>query len=502
MISYLLRRLFLLPLTLLAILFVNFVIINLAPGDPSLLSQISPTGDGTRQAGKEGELGREDQYLLFREHYGLTLPILWNRWPSISREWVLSQLNALVTRRAHPDDRKEMGAKQYNGLRISFGDRSRYLMPLLLAIAQDPSEPLALREMAVRFFVRGGMRNGFLGRKITAQQRLYNQKVAADNQLLRQLRWAPTDSDLSRAEKLLKLESWYAANRDLYRYEPSPGQRLNILFLETRLYRYFSRVLALDFGTMRNDANRMVIAEVGKRLKVSLTIAVVPMLITFVLCQLFGFLMALKQNRWQDVGLNLFFLILYATPVFVVAPFLIEKIALHHTFPFTELPVPTSGFHGPDADYLRMTSNQRLLDIAMHLFLPLIAVMYGSIAVQARLSRTAVLEVTRQDYVRTARAKGLPPFTVVWKHVGRNAAITIVTSLAASLGVILGGSLIVETIFGIDGFGRFFYEAILNRDYNVIMFSALAGSLLALLGYLLADIAYTFLDPRVTLEGA
>jgi peptide/nickel transport system permease protein len=500
MFSYLLRRLFLLPFTLLAILFVNFIIINLAPGDPSLLSQISPTGDGTRQAGKEGELGREDQYLLFREHYGLTLPILWNSWPSTSREEVLSQLNALVTRRSSPEAIKEMGAKQYNELRISFGDRSRYLMSRLLAVAQDEAEPLAVREMAVRFFVRGGTRNGYLGRKLTSEQRIYNRKVAADNQLLRQLRWSPTDSDEVRGEKLSQLVTWYQANRDLYRYEPDGTQRLMTLFLETRLYRYFSRVLTLDFGSMRNDANRMVIAEVAKRFKVSLTIAVVPMLITFILCQIFGFLMALKQNRWPDMGLNILFLILYATPVFVVAPFLIEKIALHHTLPFTEIPVPTSGFHSQESDYLRMTSDQRLLDVAMHIFLPLIAVMYGSVAVQARLSRTAVLEVMRQDYVRTARAKGVPPFTVIWKHVGRNAAITIVTSLAASLGVILGGSLIVETIFGLDGFGRFFYEAILNRDYNVIMFSALASSLLALLGYLLADIAYTLLDPRITLE--
>jgi len=106
----------------------------------------------------------------------------------------------------------------------------------------------------------------------------------------------------------------------------------------------------------------------------------------------------------------------------------------------------------------------------------------------------------RQDYVRTARAKGLPHQTVLVKHVGRNAAITVVTSLAASLGVILGGSLIVETVFEINGFGRFFYDAIVNRDYNVVLFSAFAGSFLTLIGYLAADLSYTLLDPRVSLE--
>jgi len=173
---------------------------------------------------------------------------------------------------------------------------------------------------------------------------------------------------------------------------------------------------------------------------------------------------------------------------------------LHHNFPFSDTPIPISGFTSPDAIYDRETSYQRVLDIFEHIWLPLAAIMYGSLASQARLSRTAVLEVLRQDYVRTAWAKGAAPFTILYKHVGRNAAITIVTSIAGSLGIVLGGSLIVETLFGINGFGKFFYDAVINRDYNVIMFSALAGSLLTLLGYLVADIAYTLLDPRLTLE--
>ena len=96
--------------------------------------------------------------------------------------------------------------------------------------------------------------------------------------------------------------------------------------------------------------------------------------------------------------------------------------------------------------------------------------------------------------------KDCTPPVILFKHVGRNAGVTIVTSLAGSLGIVLGGSLIVETLFDINGFGKFFYEAVLNRDYNVIMFSALAGSFLSLIGYLAADLAYMWLDPRITLE--
>jgi peptide/nickel transport system permease protein len=169
-------------------------------------------------------------------------------------------------------------------------------------------------------------------------------------------------------------------------------------------------------------------------------------------------------------------------------------------FPFTNTPIPTSGFTSPEDEWANMLSYQKVLDVLQHIALPILAVMYGSLAATARLSRTAVLEVLRQDYVRTAIVKGLPTTTVMFKHVGRNAAITIVTSLAGSLGILLGGSLIVETMFEINGYGRFFYEAVLNRDYNVIMFSAIAGSFLTLVGYLVADLTYTLLDPRVTLE--
>jgi peptide/nickel transport system permease protein len=222
-------------------------------------------------------------------------------------------------------------------------------------------------------------------------------------------------------------------------------------------------------------------------------------MITFVLSILFGFIMAYQQKRWPDYSLNILFLILYAIPIFVVAPFLIEK-ALNKTFPFTNIPIPTSGFTSPDAIYENETSMQRLFDVLRHICLPIIAILYGSLAAESRLARTAVLEVLRQDYVRTARAKGVSTPAVMYKHVGRNAAITIVTSIAGSLGIVLGGSLIVETLFQINGFGKFFYDGILNRDYNVIMFSALAGSFLSLVGFLVADIAYTLLDPRLTLE--
>lgn len=497
MLNYLIRRLLLLPITLFFIVFVNFVIINLAPGDPVTITEVSE-GSASRSTDRAIAFGTDERYLQFRERYGLTLPIILNFWPWTSQQQVDRDLQILVTK--NESDGKAMEVKQYDDLRITFGDKSRYIMPKLIHVLNDPQTSREVRMMASRFFVRGGTRQAFLGPNLPEWQMEANSKISKDNLLLRHLVIQPTDSLEQINKKIEQLNEWYRENLSNNSYEPDFQQRLKIFFFETRFCRYLSRVLTLDFGTMRNDDNKTVISEVSRRFKYSLTLAILPMMITFVICQFFGCLMAYKQNQWLDYSFSVFFLILYALPIFVVAPFLIEKVALNRDFPFTNIPIPISGFTSPDSIYNNFNSVQRFFDILQHIALPLVAVMYGSLAAQSRISRTAVLEVLRQDYIRTAWAKGVPVFNILFKHVGRNAAITIVTSIASSLGVVLGGSLIVETLFEINGFGKFFYDAVINRDYNVIMFSSLAGSLLSLGGYLAADIAYTVLDPRLTLD--
>lgn len=498
MFNYVIRRLILLPITLFFIVLVNFVIVNLAPGEPVTISEITPEGAMKRED-QSAAFGSDERYLLFREFYGLTLPVLWNTWPWISESQVQKTLWRLVHRKYTPEDIKQMPYTDYQEIKTTFGDQARFIMPLLLNILETSKDP-AIQRMAMRFLIRGGTRQGTVGPSISEEQKQANKKIAKDNQFLRTLTIQPTDSENEVQNKILQMHTWVNENAQLYNFTPTFFQKIGIFFFETRFFRYMSRVVRLDFGTLRNDSNKTVVSEVVKRFKYSLTLSILPMVITFFLCLLLGFTMAYKHNQWQDYTINLTCLILYAIPIFVVAPLLIEKVALNHHFPFTDIPIPFNGFTSPDNIYNKETSWQRLLDIFRHILLPLIAITYGTLAAQARIARTAVLEVLQQDYVRTARAKGVPPFMILFKHVGRNASITIVTSIAGSLGVVLGGSLIVETLFDINGFGKFFYDAVLNRDYNVILFSALAGSFLTLIGYLIADITYTALDPRVSLE--
>ena len=145
MLAYIIRRLLLLPLTLFVIVLVNFVIINLAPGDPISSSEISEDGAATRDEEQNLAFGSDFAYLQFREHYGLTLPVLFNTWPWISEEKTKDDLLSLSTRKWHPDDLEEMSVQSHEKLRTRLGDQARFTMHNLMSIARSPKADLELQ---------------------------------------------------------------------------------------------------------------------------------------------------------------------------------------------------------------------------------------------------------------------------------------------------------------------------------------------------------------------
>lgn len=496
MIAYILRRLFLIPITLFGILFFNFLLLNLAPGEPSSRTELSAEGAARREKA-EGSSRFDDPYAQFREHYGLTLPLFWNLWPNLSYSYVQATLKDILERPPTAKD-NPLPQSQYQALRRHLGDQASFVMPHLLHALADPEQPLNMRVLASRFFSKGGSRFAHVGARITKEERQDNRKIAADNQLLLSLTLSEHDDGATIDRKVTELEKWYSQESVTRQWSPTWSEKINIFFTQTRFARYTKRLLTLDFGTLRNDASRSVVDEVLAKLPYSLALTVPPMLFTFFLSLFAGLLMATFRGKMLDWGTNFLFLFLYALPIFVVGPFLIE-MALGSVFPGTNTPIPLGGFHSPEPFFSQMTSWQRCVDVMQHLCLPWVALLYGSVAVQARLTRTAVLDVMHHDYIRTAKAKGVPRANILFHHIGRSAAIPLVTSLAGSLSGLLAGSLIIETLFNIHGFGLFFYQATLQWDYNVLLFSTLASSLLALASYLIADLLYTFLDPRVQL---
>src|ERR1700733_11201194 len=195
MINYLIRRLILLPFTLFCIVLVNFGIINMAPGEPTTISEISP--EGSIRENRSVAFGSDDRYLQFREHYGLTLPILFNCWPWLKQKEIIDDLHSLL-------NRDQLSVKDYDALRIRLGDQARFCMAILLNILSDPQQPIAMRAMASRFFARGGTRQAILGPGLNSQQQAYNRKIGNDNNFLISSIIKPNDS-LVEVDKKMKV---------------------------------------------------------------------------------------------------------------------------------------------------------------------------------------------------------------------------------------------------------------------------------------------------------
>ena len=142
----------------------------------------------------------------------------------------------------------------------------------------------------------------------------------------------------------------------------------------------------------------------------------------------------------------------------------------------------------------------KVIDFLWHITLPVFCLTYAGLASLSRFQKGSLLEVLREDYIRTARGKGLDEKTILFKHALRNSLIPIITILGAILPALIGGSVIIETIFSIPGIGRLGFEAILSRDYPVIMAIATISAFLTLIGILISDLTYVLVDPRITFE--
>ena len=157
--------------------------------------------------------------------------------------------------------------------------------------------------------------------------------------------------------------------------------------------------------------------------------------------------------------------------------------------------LPVLGLHDKDAD--TFTTSQYLWDLFLHIIMPVATLTYGSFAYLSRQMRAGMLEVIRQDYIRTARAKGLSENVVIYKHALRNSMIPVITLLAAILPILIGGSVIVEAVFDIPGMGRYAFEGLLRRDFYIVMATTVFVGVMTQFGILFSDITYQLVDPRI-----
>jgi peptide/nickel transport system permease protein len=256
---------------------------------------------------------------------------------------------------------------------------------------------------------------------------------------------------------------------------------------------WLARIARLDFGRSFAPDAKPVLQKIGERLPITIFLNVVEMLVIITLAVPVGILSATHQYSGFDKLLTVFVFVGFATPDFWLALLLMIFFGVQLGW------LPISGLRSLNWEYLSTWRQQ--LDFLSHLVLPISVASFGGLAGFSRYMRQSMLEVVRQEYIQSARAKGLPEPTVIGKHALRNALLPVVTILGLSLPGLIGGSVIVESIFAIPGMGQLMVQAVFMRDYPVIMGNLVIVSTLTLGANLIADIAYGLIDPRIRVAG-
>lgn len=227
----------------------------------------------------------------------------------------------------------------------------------------------------------------------------------------------------------------------------------------------------------------------------TLQLTAMSLVVTFGVGMLIGIFQAVRQYSTGDNVLTAVALFFYSMPGFWLALMLILILALKANQAGWPIQLPASQMTSPG--YELMSTAEQIRDRFLHLILPSLALGIGSAAGVARYMRGSMLEVIRQDFVRTARAKGLGERAVIFKHALRNALLPIITLLGLTLPFLFSGAVLIEVIFAWPGMGRLIVDAVFQRDYPLIMASSFVIAVLVILGNLVADVLYAVADPRI-----
>lgn len=251
---------------------------------------------------------------------------------------------------------------------------------------------------------------------------------------------------------------------------------------------WLSRMIRLDFGVSYKD-NQPVVKKIKDRLPKTLLLTGLSLIFSFVLAVPIGIFSALKQNSLWDRALTVFVFLGFSIPTYWIALLLMIGFGIQLGW------LPITGFRSINYDEMSLLG--QILDIAKHLVLPILVSSLTGLAGLSRYMRNGMLEVIRQDYIRTARAKGLPESKVILVHALRNTLIPVITILGFALPELISAGVIFETIFSYPGIGRLAYEAVMSRDTFLILPTVTMSALLTLVGNLIADVCYAYADPRI-----
>jgi peptide/nickel transport system permease protein len=479
--AYVIRRLLLMIPTFLGISLIIFVVLNLAPGRPGS-QQVADLATNAKNQQSE------ESYLIFREQFNLDKPVLFNTRFMLTDGDIRADVVAAAGTTGATSGEKIRAQEELE-------DLGQDAVPHLVRVMtrENGGGDFRIRDAAVYFLSLCASRRVVepFAKVQSAAVRLANRDVMAENESLKELRY-PLDAPEEEKQRVVRgWTEWFDSHSR--RYQSSFSDDARTFFLDTRFAKYWSNLIDLDFGVSL-VTREPVMATLVSKLKYSLALSVGSLVLSYLIAIPLGVFSAVRKGTTADNVLTLALFVLYSLPGFFVATLLLYFFSDGSDYAHLRF-FPTGGWQS--ADHADLTTLSSFADIAWHLVLPMFCLTYGSLAALSRYMRSGLLDVIRADYVRTARAKGLSERAIIGKHALRNGLLPILTLLAGLLPSILGGSVIIEYIFGIPGMGLWVVDAIHQRDYNVILVVELFSTILVLVGILLTDLSYALVDPRI-----
>ncbi len=459
--AFVLKRLAGFVPTLLLVLLAVFGVVNAVPAVPPASME-----DGADQF--------RASYDAFRRQFSLHLPTFLN--------FDHCTTEAEVRRRLA--EARDVAAEGRQRMLRDLWDRRRFVVPGLIAIVLDESSDPRDRDLALAKLP--DLQVEPFDERLGGAER---ERAARAREAMIRLRPGATIDDAKRARLTAGWRAWWSEHAG--EFELDRIERLWVTLAETRFATFVHRLAHLDFGlSMMN--HRPVLATLLERLENTFLFTLAAFVLSFLLAIPVGGVSALLKGTLAERAFSLFLFFLYSVPTFFAATLLLRLFTIGDPFDW----FPTSGMRTLKG-YEELGRWDRFLDGAHHLVLPTFCLVYGNVAVLSRYARASVVEALSTDYVRTARAKGLPGRVVLFKHALRNGLLPIVTILGDALPMIVSGAVILEIIFDIPGIGRYVFDAILNFDYNAVIATTMLAAVITLVGYLLSDLLYAWVDPRI-----
>ncbi len=489
MLAYVTKRVLIMVPTFVGVSFMIWLVMTLAPGEPGGDQGRGAFGSEVGQDLENRERENQSQR-MFREQFALNRPRFWNDWTSLTEEQVRETLKIVR------EGTQIRGAGAVKRARRKLEDWGNYAVPPLVGLlkkTEGEEQDLVLAYLKISAY---RFKTIFpQGYQPTEEEEERERRIQADNDRIKSklLSWNRGATPAQRASVVGNWTKWYEdkVQDGRWSYQDSWTERTGIAMVDTQFGRYwknlFSGNLGLSFRT-----KEPVLTIIGRKLKYSLSLAVPSFIIAWILAVFLGVTSAANHNTWIDQGMGVGLFMLYSIPSFLMATVVQALFAKELGW------FPTTQFESSGAQV--MNTWNHFTDVLWHLTLPLFCYTYGSLAYISRQARSGMLEVMKSDFVRTARAKGVKERAVIWKHAARNGMMPLITLLGTALPVLLAGSVVIEWIFQIPGFGQLMINSIFLKDYNVVMGVSLISAALTLVGLLIADILYASVDPRVSYD--